>query len=67
MKDKRMQESMKNEIALMTLCKHENIVRFVEGYLYKERFWLFLEYMDSGCLTQMLENKFYLKFTEGAI
>lgn len=67
MKDKRMQESMKNEIALMTLCRHENIVRYIEGYLYKERFWLFLEFMDSGCLTSMLENKFYLNFTEGAI
>ena len=31
------------------------IVRYIEAYVYKSRIWIFLEYMDLGCLTAILE------------
>lgn len=46
---------MRNEIALMVKCQHENIIKYEEGYLYDDRLWIFLEYMDAGCLTELLE------------
>lgn len=46
---------MRNEIALMAICNHDNIIKYYEGYFYKDRFWIFLEYMDFGCLTELLE------------
>ena len=53
------QESVRNEIALMATCSHENIVKYHDGYFFKDRFWIFLEYMDAGCLTDMLETGLY--------
>lgn len=58
---------MRNEIALMAICKHENIIEYKEGYFFKDRFWIFLEYMDAGCLTEMLEAGLYTKFNESII
>ena len=57
-------ESIRNEIALMSICDHDNIVKYHDGYYFKERFWIFIEYMDSGCLTDILEAGFYQAFTE---
>lgn len=31
------------------------IVRYQEAYLYKSRIWIFMEYLDYGCLTPILE------------
>ena len=58
---------MRNEIALMAICNHENIVKYFEGYYFKDRFWIFLEYMDGGCLTELLEAGLYKQFTETTI
>jgi serine/threonine-protein kinase CLA4 len=58
---------MRNEIALMAICNHENIIKYYEGYFYKDRFWIFLEYMDSGCLTELLEAGLQSQFTESII
>lgn len=49
------QDAMRNEIALMAICNHPNILRYYEGYFFKERFWIFLDYMDYGCLTELLD------------
>lgn len=57
-------ETIRNEIALMSICDHENIVKYHDGYYFKDRFWIFIEYMDSGCLTDILEAGFYQAFTE---
>lgn len=51
--------SIKNEIALMSVCDCDNIVRYYDGYFFKQKFWLFIEYMDAGCLTDILEAGFY--------
>lgn len=53
------QETIRNEIALMSICDHENIVKYHDGYYFKDRFWIFIEYMDAGCLTDILEVGFY--------
>lgn len=58
---------MRNEIALMAICNHSNICKYYEGYYFGERFWIFLEYMDAGCLTDLLEGELYVKFTESII
>eukprot|EP00347_Sterkiella_histriomuscorum_P022722 403337408 len=59
--------SIKNEIALMSVCDNNNIVRYHDGYFFKQKFWLFIEYMDAGCLTDILEAGFYQIFTETVI
>lgn len=43
----------------MSICDHPNIVKYFDGYFYKERYWLFIEFMDTGCLTDILEGGFY--------
>ena len=58
---------MSNEIALMAICNHPNIIKYYEGYYFKERFWIFLEYMEAGCLTEMLDAGLHTQFTEGII
>lgn len=51
----------------MSICDHHNIVRYHDGYYFKEKFWLFIEYMDAGCLTDILEAGFYQVFTEKVV
>lgn len=58
------QESMRNEIAMMALCNHENIIRYFDSFYFNDRFWIFLEYMDAGCLTEMLDAELHTKFDE---
>lgn len=43
----------------MSICDHENIVKYHDGYIFKDRFWIFIEYMDAGCLTDILEAGYY--------
>jgi serine/threonine protein kinase len=50
----------------MSICENKNIVHYSDGYLFKERFWIFMEYMDAGCLTDILEAGYYQVFTEQA-
>jgi serine/threonine protein kinase len=61
------QESLRNEIALMAICNHENIIKYYEGFYFKDRFWIFLELMDAGCLTELLEAGIYKEFNESII
>ena len=58
---------MRNEIAMMAICNHENIIKYYETYLFNDRFWIFLEYMDAGCLTELLEAEFYTEFDENIV
>lgn len=48
--------NIKNEVGIMMMCKEEDyIVKCVDAFDYKERLWVFLELMDVGALTHMLE------------
>ena len=45
-----------NEVGLMMLCKdNDGILKCFECFDYKNRLWIFLEMMDGGALTDMLE------------
>jgi serine/threonine protein kinase len=49
---------IRNELAVMTKCKdNENVIKCYDAYDYKSRLWFFLEYMDAGCLTPIVEER----------
>ncbi len=49
---------IRNEVGLMNICKeNENILRCYECFDFKQRLWIFLEYMNAGCLTSLVEEK----------
>ena len=42
----------------MTKCKdNENLIKCYDAYDYKSRLWFFLEYMDAGSLTKIVEKR----------
>lgn len=50
-------ESVLNEVGIMLLCKENDaILRCFECFDFKGRLWIFLEMMDGGALTPMLEE-----------
>lgn len=55
-----------NEITIMKTMDHKNIVKLYETYLYKGRIFMFMEFMDGGCLTPVVEN-YKLKIPEHVI
>jgi len=56
------------EIGIMKTSHHENIVDYCDSYIVDDKFlWVVMEYMDGGCLTDILEQFEDLKLTEGQI
>jgi hypothetical protein len=51
----------------MSICNHENIVKYHDGYYFMDRFWIFIEYLDAVCLTDILEAGFYQAFSENIV
>jgi serine/threonine protein kinase len=50
-------DSIINEVGIMLLCKEgDAILRCIECFDFKNRIWIFLEMMDGGALTPMLEE-----------
>jgi serine/threonine protein kinase len=50
--------NIKNEVAFMSMCEGENsILKCIDAYDYRERLWVFLEMMDLGCITDLVEEK----------
>ena len=47
-------ENLENEIAMLKLSKHENVVEHWGTYLKDEKLWVAMEYMDGGALTEMI-------------
>ena len=47
---------VQEEIALMKLCECPNIVRHKETYYYDNSVFMFIDYMDWGCLTSVIED-----------
>jgi serine/threonine protein kinase len=64
-------ENMKlliTEIGIMKTSHHENIVDYVDSYIVEDRqLWVVMEFMDGGCLTDILEQFEDLKMTEAQI
>lgn len=51
-------ELIVNEIKVMKQYKHENIVNFLDAYYpaNSDELWLVMDYMEGGCLTDILEK-----------
>lgn len=45
-----------NELSVMKKNKHQNIVTFIESYLLGENLWLVMDYMEGGCLTEIIAH-----------
>jgi len=45
---------IKLEIALMLISTHENIVKYHESFIFKDCLFMVIEYMDGGCLTELI-------------
>lgn len=50
-------ETLKSEIALQSLSKHENVVQFLETYNVGDQVWIVIELMDGGALTNIVGRK----------
>jgi len=44
------------EIGIMKTSLHPNIVSYIDSYLVGEHIWVVMEFMGSGCLTEVLEQ-----------
>jgi len=56
------------EIGIMKSSHHDNIVDYFNSYIIDDRFlWVVMEFMDGGCLTDILELFDELKMKEGQI
>jgi len=47
-----------SEIQIMKMTRHKNIVGYVDSYIVdnNKKLWIAMEYMDNGCLTEVLEQ-----------
>jgi serine/threonine protein kinase len=43
-----------DEILLMRSSRHPNIVNYIDSFLYKNDIWVVMEYMEGGCLTDVI-------------
>lgn len=49
---------IRNELGIMQMCKdNDNIIRCFDAFDYRQRLWIFLEFMDGGCLTPIVEER----------
>lgn len=48
------QELIINEIMAMKELRHKNIVTYISSYIWKEDLSVIMEYMDGGCLTDII-------------
>ena len=56
-KNQQERDSIINEVGIMLLCQENDaILRCFECFDFKGRLWSFLEMMDGGALTPMLEE-----------
>jgi serine/threonine protein kinase len=52
--DPDMLQKIRCEIAVMELCSNSYIVQYHFTYYYRESLFMFIEYMDGGCLTKFI-------------
>jgi len=56
------------EINIMKDSHHDCIVRYMDSFIYEGNFlWVVMEFMDGGCLTDVLEQYEHVKMNEGQI
>lgn len=54
-------ELIVNEIVVMRQSKHQNIVNFIDSYLWKGDLWVIMEYMDGGSLTDVVTSNIMME------
>jgi len=58
---------MTTEISIMKNSRHPNVVEYMESYLVRDKLWVIMEYMDGGCLTEILDQFEHMQLSEGQI
>ena len=53
-----------NEILVMRASRHQNIVNYIDSFLYKNELWVVMEYMEGGSVTDVMTANL---MTEGQI
>ena len=53
-----------NEVLVMRASRHQNIVKYIDSFLYKNELWVVMEYMEGGSLTDVMTAN---RMTEGQI
>ena len=49
-----MLDKIKIEAAVMSMCANKNIVNYVSSYYYMNCLFMLIEFMDGGCLTDIV-------------
>ena len=57
-------ELIVNEVLVMRALHHANIVNYIDSFLFKNELWIAMEYMEGGCLTDIISANL---MTEGQI
>jgi serine/threonine protein kinase len=47
-------ETVENEVALMSLSHHPNVIKYYDAFITKTEMWLVMEYMPGGSLTHLI-------------
>ncbi|ELP92705.1 serine/threonine protein kinase, putative [Entamoeba invadens IP1] len=53
---KKSKRAILTEVSTLSQYKHDNVVTYIECYLINEMLWLVMEYMDGGCLTDIIDH-----------
>ena len=57
-KNSKERQIIRNELGVMKMCQEsEAVLRCYEAFDYRQRLWIFLEFMDGGCLTPIVEER----------
>ncbi|NWZ42805.1 PAK3 kinase, partial [Brachypodius atriceps] len=60
----RKKEVTVNELMVMKKNRNPNLVNYLDSYLVNEEFWLVMEYMDGGTLSDVIDEA---RMSEGEI
>jgi len=56
-----------NEIDIMKSSKHPNVTEYIDCFIVDDKLWVTMEYMNGGCLTEVLEQFENVQMTEEQI
>jgi p21-activated kinase 1 len=58
------EQTLLNEIGIMSAYKHQNIVEYIGAYLHKKQLWIAMEFLEGGKLTDLVQR---VEFSEREI
>ena len=65
--DSKRLESAKNEIEIMKICNHPNIIHFIDTYEDKDKIYIVMEYCPGGTFFEFLKNRGFILPEEKAV